>query len=810
MNRYSTLMTVLACVTAVSTVAAQSTDPQEPISAPISTSFGTYTPYVIPQYSVRVGLSEPTIAPGFSNVETSGSGFAWNSRFAPEERVMLQRNNFLARSEPFGTFGQAYVGEGATDIASFVTVDAVLHGLRTTLDEAYRQMERDHFAPTLSIVLNDLSRSLAAQLGSARGREAEGLRKLLAYVQTAQVLLEPTATIDNRVSDMVYAELEKINAMRGVDASSILPRRRIDYSDFQPTGHYDLDQAFRNYYRARTWLGELGFELRADGRIDPLESRMALTLARTMDMLASGNGTFRQQYMSIAEPLTFFSGRSESSVNWDMLAGALRGYYGSFGIDQAASASDSEVVRFLGYLADQLPGTDIRKTPREFRLLPNGSSIERTIWGSAHDTRSGSTGTDGLKVMAALGSDRAAAIGSNNADLKRLIQKHPTENWVKDLDWSLLYTVSAIPSRPEESTGYPRFMRNNAWKDRELASALGAWTDYQHEPSMIPAQSGTALTRTSIRETREVDAGYVEPDPQAWARIAAVTRYIRSGLVDGDYGNLIDRKIADKLRDIENVSATMMQIAAYELQGQEPTGEQAVLMASMPQRIAAYETFTDARLKGSGMSIAAGKADRTGTGTAPANGHPVALYVVVPRTDGSGGLMLTRGAIYSYYEPDRSNDQWIAALTSAEGHIQAAPWTKDFLGGVQPVAQEASAFRPVETSLPTVAASYTPSATERKRALPDVQIDMESNVVRRSVGELWFTVRAPRLNGMDIVIIAVDESGHIVHRSAPARIENGERYDLIPVDGMQSGQYFIRVVDPFNRTLASGRFMVVR
>lgn len=799
MRTYSTLMTVLVCVATVYTASAQSSDTPEQIAAPITTSFGTYTPYVVPHYSIRVGLSEPTIAGNFSNVETAGSGFTWNRVFAPEERMMLQRNNFLARPEPFGTFGQAYVGNGASDLASFITVDAVLHGLRTTIDEANRQMERDHAAPTLEVVLNDLSQSLAGQLDGARNQEATALRNLLAYVQTARVLLTPTAAIDNRVSEMVYAELEKINAMQGIDATSILPGKRIDYSKFRPEGHYDLNQAFRNYYRTRTWLGEFGFELRADSRINPLESRMALTLARTMDMLAARSDAFRQGYQSINEPITFFTGRSEQDVSWDMLAGALRGYYGTFAINQSTSASDSELVRFVGYLADQLPGSDIRKTPREFRLLPRSSAVNQAMWGT--------TGTSGLKIMGALGSARAAALTSNNGDIKRTLLRHPVENWVKDLGWSMLYTVSAIPGRTEETTGYPRFMRNDAWKDRELASVLGAWIDYQHEPSQLSVQTGTAITNAKIRSTQEIESGYVEPDPQAWAHIAELAGYLRNGLVDGEFGNLIDRRIADKLRDIENVSANMMQIAARELQGEELSGEQLSLLASMPQRIAAYETFTDDRLKEPGMSIVAGRI--AGAGSAPANGHPIALYVITPRNDGSGGLMLTRGAIYSYYETDQSNDQWIRSLTTTGTSVRTESWTSSFLSGSQQVAQNGAAFRPVEASIPAVTA-YTPSDAERKRAIPDVQIDMESNVVRRSVGELWFTVRAPRLNGIDIVIIAVDEAGHVVHRSAPARIENGERYDLIPVDGMRSGQYFVRVVDPFDRTLASGRFMVVR
>ena len=39
---------------------------------------------------------------------------------------------------------------------------------------------------------------------------------------------------------------------------------------------------------------------------------------------------------------------------------------------------------------------------------------------------------------------------------------------------------------------------------------------------------------------------------------------------------------------------------------------------------------------------------------------------------------------------------------------------------------------------------------------------------------------------------------------------NGERYDMIPVADLQSGQYFVRVTDILEHPLASSRFLVVR
>ena len=102
------------------------------------------------------------------------------------------------------------------------------------------------------------------------------------------------------------------------------------------------------------------------------------------------------------------------------------------------------------------------------------------------------------------------------------------------------------------------------------------------------------------------------------------------------------------------------------------------------------------------------------------------------------------------------------------------------------------------------------SKEEKKQRLLTADLEMESNTVRSSEGELWYTVRAPELNGADIIVTVLNTSGREVYRTTPARIEAGKRYDMIRVEGLQPGQYFIRVTDYADRTLASGRFMVVR
>ncbi|MBC8145327.1 MAG: DUF3160 domain-containing protein [bacterium] len=382
------------------------------------------------------------------------------------------------------------------------------------------------------------------------------------------------------------------------------------------------------------------------------------------------------------------------------------------------------------------------------------------------------------------------------------------EDWVQSLEWSLLYTLQPLVAENPEANGYPRFVRTDAWRAMRTASALGAWAAFQNPLTTLPVKS-VRIGASKDAESGDLNTpGYVEPTPEGWSRVASLAGYLRDGLTSARYGAVLGRDVDARLRDIENASAVMMQIASAELAGRKLTDAQLDLIGSMKSRIAAYETFADRSLT-DGAPIVAGISSSRSGGAAPATGHPLVVYVIVPRNDGEGGLMLTRGAVYSYYEVESDREEWLSSMTSGRADAQPSSWMRSYIATDRPFAQDARKFQAVEGSLPA-AVAYSPSKEERKQRQITADLDMEANTVRSSEGELWYTVRAPDLNGADIIVSVLNTGGREVYRTTPARIADGKRYDMIRVDGLQPGQYFIRVTDYSDRTLASGRFMVVR
>jgi hypothetical protein len=775
------------------------------IEAPVSTGFGVYTPLAVTPVRPEAGLSEPTIAGGFANVTTESGRFPWTNFFSSSERSLLERNSFVVRPEPFGSFGEIYnKSSGGQELGSFVTVDAVLHGLRVTVDEAERKLERDYMAPALESVLTTLARTLAGEMAAERDpRIVAALAQALAYVETGHALIDPDAEINARVRDVVQAEVGRIRSASGGATSSVFPDRRIDYSAFAPTGHYRLDATFDNYFRARTWLSTAGLTVYdSDGGIDPAQTRAAALLARAIDEASSSTKSFALRYADLYAIDAFLRGASDADVTWDMLAGALRGYYGRMlGSATTSMAADSVMTDFARFAAAQLPRAEGERT---LRLLPSPSPrgvVDRLA--GARSRLAPSTA-----ITAAVFAETGAADPRTAESLRRTFASRVQEDWVHSLEWSLLYTLQPLVDASSDANGYPRFARSDAWRAMRTASALGAWAAYQHPLSTAtarPVRVGPAGSERGELST----PGYVEPTPQGWARVSALAGYLLDGFGGQHFEGALGRDLETRFRDIENTAARLMQIAAAEIGGRDLTDDQLDFIGSMSSRIAAYETYTDRSLVG-GAPLVAGVGAAPAGAAAPANGHPLALYVIGPRNDGVGGLMMTRGAVYSYYEVDGDRDAWLRSMLSGSGDIRpSGALTGSFLPSDRKIPQDASRFQPIESPLPS-AASYVPTKEEKKGRLFTVDLDMEANTVSSSQGELWYTVRAPALNGVDIIVTVLNTAGREVYRTTPARIEGGQRYDVIRVDGLQPGQYFIRVTDYTDRTLASGRFLVVR
>jgi len=80
---------------------------------------------------------------------------------------------------------------------------------------------------------------------------------------------------------------------------------------------------------------------------------------------------------------------------------------------------------------------------------------------------------------------------------------------------------------PKDSR-YPAFMQTQAWTRKELHTALGSWTELKHD-TILYAKQVIAEMGGGGPEV-EPPHSFVEPNPEAYARLLALASMTRDGL----------------------------------------------------------------------------------------------------------------------------------------------------------------------------------------------------------------------------------------------------------------------------------------
>ncbi|NLE46040.1 MAG: DUF3160 domain-containing protein, partial [Chloroflexi bacterium] len=254
------------------------------------------------------------------------------------------------------------------------------------------------------------------------------------------------------------------------------------------------------------------------------------------------------------------------------------------------------------------------------------------------------------------------------------------DSWTQNLYWTWLYALR--PLLDVKGDQYPAFMRTQAWARKDLQTALGSWTELKHDTILYAKQS---MAEMGGGMPPEPPHGWVEPNPEAYARLLGLTRMTRDGL---DSRGLMTENTQTNLMRLDNLLTFLVDISQRELSG-------AALTRDDYDRINVYGgelealTLSAADAEGDGSPyfeeeeqaalIADVATDPNGYYLEEAIGPIFEIYVVVP--DGLGGEHLAMGGVFSYHEfvsTERLTDEaWREMI--AQGEAPAQPeWTATF------------------------------------------------------------------------------------------------------------------------------------
>ncbi|MGD9497328.1 MAG: DUF3160 domain-containing protein [Armatimonadota bacterium] len=613
-----------------------------------------------------------------------------------------------------------------SDAANFITVDSLLQAYHVFFDFSLRSVEEQHLAALARQMTDALLSGAQAQLAPVgEGALREAGERNLAYLAVAARLLEPAAQVPAQVGEMVSQELALIEAHE-LRAESPVMGSTVQYTQFNPRGHYTRSEELGRYFRAMMWYGLVGFNLETgDAEVDRRQTLQALLLTK----LLAEDASAREAWERLYGPIEFFVGGADDLSYADYLPIAQAVFGAALPLEELASTGKLE--QFMARAREQLPAPQIapffyeadaagnlvgepKVQGRQMRVLGQRFIPDSWVLQQLVSPLVGEPGPDtardvpmGLDVMAALGSARARQIltetyhqdryANYEAQLDKVAQRlaqTDESTWRSNLYWGWLYSL--MPLLEPKGEGYPPFMRSEAWLDKQLSTALSSWAELRHDTILYAKQSGAEMGAGPAAAPK----GYVEPYPEVFARLAWLAWRSREGLAQRD---LLPERLAAAYSKLEDVLLFLKAVAEKELTNQPRSAEEYERIQYFGGEL---ERLTLDVVEG-GESVGhwfeiQNETDRNLACIADVHsfwdqvlqagvGPAYRIYVVVPHPD--GGLQIARGGCFSYWEfpwpaADRLTDEkWQALLASGQAPPQPQ-WTESFiLAGRTPLAQ---------------------------------------------------------------------------------------------------------------------------
>jgi hypothetical protein len=632
------------------------------------------------------------------------------------QRSLLAQNGFVVATPVAGEyreFYQIYEQNRYMEIPVFITTDSVYHVYHLLFDKMLRDLETGYFITDIKSLTTAMLAATTAQFTSLHGTPLEepALRNA-AYFAVADQLLGLSDPYPAEATDMVKAELALINAAGGAAISPIWDRPDLpddqklieDYGQYIPRGHYTLSEDLKMYFKAMMWYGRLTFRLN-----DDFETRRALLLVQALRSASASDGTpAATLWENIYEPTAFIVGKSDDLGYLEY--GALSDKV--FGSNPDPSKfSDATLFAQFKQETQTLPPPQINsmwvwieqdkeQVTKGFRFMGQRFTLDAYVFGQVIWRNVGTLSDPrnlpkGLDFFDAMGSKEASTILNGMGETQYVnydtqMTKVTTElaalgqdSWTQNLYWSWLYSFQ--PLIAPKGSAFPAFMQTQAWVRKDLQTALGSWTELKHDTILYAKQ---VMAEMGGGGPDQPPHGYVEPDPEAYARLLALAQMTHDGLQSR---NLLSDLTRTNLENLISELQFLKDISERELSGGAITQDEYLHILYWGGTL---EQFTLAAADSTGdnsrdlsdqkaalvADVATG-ADQSGNLMAleEGDGQPTKIYVVLPDSP----WRIAIGAVYSYYEftvptSSRMTDEAWQAQVEAGSNPAQPDWTQMF------------------------------------------------------------------------------------------------------------------------------------
>ncbi len=223
---------------------------------------------------------------------------------------------------------------------------------------------------------------------------------------------------------------------------------------------------------------------------------------------------------------------------------------------------DAAIQHFCGFAgcSERTPLEKIRKLYSVCRFVPSGLDVMETF------------GNEMAKEMLEKYYNTSGYCGyeEKKSEVKKVVNSYNLSEWTKNLYNTWLWLLQ--PVLEEKPQGYPNWMRSELWKFKDLITALASWAELRHDTILYVKQSytwavGMRIT-TALPPLEAKYYGYVEPNPELFARAKFAVDFLKKGLEDM---NVSTPEVSQALEMSSELMEKLKEISRKELKGEALT-----------------------------------------------------------------------------------------------------------------------------------------------------------------------------------------------------------------------------------------------
>lgn len=511
------------------------------------------------------------------------------------ELAELAKKGFvISGSRVMPSFLMGYAQLYAADLPVYVSADSILYSIHDSYEEILKTLELDVLRKELEHLLSGMRARLATLPEDQARADAD------VYLTVAESLLRgsrqtPNAGGDATLVSTLYQAASAGMGYRQLELFGGSPRD-IDFSQFEPRGHYAGYPALEQYFRAMLWLGRIDFRLletQQDGsrvfRRRQLEA--ALLLRELID------ASLRPHFDRIDQVVTAFVGEHDYMQLAEL--DALLADLSVTSRAELAILDDATIVEAIlagGYGTQRISSHWMENwmergtlpLSASFALLGQRYVIDSHVFSNVVYDRVAEGAV--LRMMpnpldvafATLGNDQAVTLlapelerydyAAELASMRVLADAHPESFWNANLYNLWLSAIRALSPEAEAiaepSSGLFPAARSEAWGRRLLSTQLASWAELRHDTILYAKQSYTGAPSCEFPDA------YLDPYPEFYAKVREYAEHgkvLVQSLGLPATGRLAD--VLDYFDHLASVAARLGEMAEYQRTGAAFTPE---------------------------------------------------------------------------------------------------------------------------------------------------------------------------------------------------------------------------------------------